>query len=75
VESKIWKFLHAIEHRAFLLFETRRLKELGLEFPSSFFRDIWKLPTEIEDFIHIKAFLPQCRPRKNLFGRRWGECR
>ena len=61
---RLWKFLHALEHRAFLLFEANRLKKLGVEFPPGLLRDIWKRPHEVEDFVHIKAFCYGATPRQ-----------
>jgi FkbM family methyltransferase len=56
VVGRIYHYAHAIETRLFQMFELSLMKRKGSPFGSQFRRQVWRVPTQTEDWVNIARF-------------------
>jgi FkbM family methyltransferase len=54
--GKLYKYAHAVETRLFQMYELSLMKGKGSSFGSRFRRQIWKSPSQTEDWVNIARF-------------------
>lgn len=62
--EKLFHYSHALETRFFQLFELSLLRREGVEFGPRFRKEVWRCPSQTEDWVNLARFL---RPSEGIF--------